>query len=60
MINFKAKDHFTLKDILGNEAYKQELVDLCGDARVPTLVIENQPMRESETIIGWMVDKYAP
>ena len=60
MTNFKARDHFTLKNIRENADYEKELVDLCGDTQVPTLVADGKPMRESEAIIGWLADKYAP
>ncbi len=56
--NLKIEDKIVFKDIRENPEYAKELVDLCGDKQVPTLLVENKPMRESEDIKKFLISKY--
>ena len=56
--NLNIADKIEHKDILETEAFKDELVQLCGDTQVPTLVIDGKPMRESEDIKKYLVGQF--
>ena len=47
-----------LKNIRENTDFEHELIEACGDATVPTLVVDGVPMRESEEIKRFLVDKF--
>lgn len=56
--NLKVADKIIHKNIRENPAYEKELVALCGDKTVPTLVVDGKPMRESEEINRFLVEKF--
>ena len=56
--NLNITDKIEHKDILETESFKDELVKLCGDTQVPTLVIDGKPMRESEDIKKYLVGQF--
>ncbi|MCH9631591.1 MAG: hypothetical protein S4CHLAM37_16150 [Chlamydiia bacterium] len=43
-----------MKDIKGNPEYIDELIKISGKKQVPCLVIDNEPMLESDAIILWI------
>ena len=58
IINLGIGDKIIRKNIRENVDYEKELVDLCGDKTVPTLVVEGKPMRGSEEISQFLVDRF--
>ncbi|MBF0278138.1 MAG: hypothetical protein HQM13_10120 [SAR324 cluster bacterium] len=56
--NLKIGDQIVMKNIRENADYQKELVDLCGDAQVPTLKSDGVPMREAEAINRFLVDQF--
>lgn len=56
--NLRIGDRITRKNIRENIDYERELVDLCGDKTVPTLVVDGKPMRGSEEISRFLVDRF--
>lgn len=58
MKNLKIEDKIVKKNIRENIDYEKELVDLCGDATVPTLLVDGKPMRESQAINKFLVDQF--
>lgn len=51
-------DKITKKNIRENADYEQELIALCGAKTVPVLVIDGKPMRGSEEINRFLVEKF--
>lgn len=58
--NLRIEDKFDMRNIRENEDYGNELEALCGNRTVPTIVINGKPMRESQDIIVYLMDKFAP
>ena len=56
--NLKISDRIILKNIHDNPEYMKELTSICGDSRVPTLVVDGEYIRESEAINNYLVDKF--
>lgn len=56
--NLKIGDKIVRKNIRENTNYEKELVDLCGDKQVPTLVVDGKPIRGSEDINRFLVDEF--
>ncbi len=56
--NLKIGDKVVMKNIREDSNHEKALIDLCGDAKVPTLVIDGKPMRESQDINRFLVDKF--
>ncbi|MBU3915968.1 glutathione S-transferase N-terminal domain-containing protein [bacterium] len=56
--NLKIQDQIVLKNIRENPDFDKELTQLCGDNKVPTLVIDGKPMRESEDIKAFLVSEF--
>jgi len=56
--NLGIADKVTMKDIREQVEYEDELVAICGDSTVPTLVVNGEVMRESEVINGFLVDQF--
>lgn len=57
--NLRIDDKIIKKNIRENADYEKELIDLCGDPKVPTLIVDGKPMRESEEINRFLVDKFS-
>ena len=47
------------KDIRLNETYKAELIQLGGKAQVPCLLIDGEPIYESDDIIEFLRDLFS-
>jgi len=58
IVNLKIDGQIVKKNIRENSDYETELETLCGDNKVPTLVVDGKPMRESETINSFLVDQF--
>ncbi len=56
--NLGISDRIDLKDIREQAEFEKELISLCGDATVPTLVVNGEAMRESESIKRYLVDQF--
>ena len=56
--NLKIGDKIVLKNLLEEPEYENELVQLCGNGEVPTLVVDGKPMRGSEDIKKLLVDNF--
>ncbi|MBI2090785.1 MAG: glutathione S-transferase N-terminal domain-containing protein [Deltaproteobacteria bacterium] len=56
--NLRISDRIIRKNIRENIDYEKELVGLCGDKTVPTLVVDGKPMRGSEEISRFLVDRF--
>ena len=56
--NLGIGEKITMKNIRENLEYEKELISHCGDKTVPTLMVDGSPMRESEAIKGFLVDKF--
>ena len=56
--NLGISKKINLKNIRENTDFEHELIKLCGDATVPTLVVDGKPMRESEDIKRFLVDTF--
>ena len=56
--NLRIGDRIVRKNIREKIDYERELVDLCGDKTVPTLVVDGKPMRGSEEINRFLVDRF--
>ena len=52
---FMAENHIAIpmKDTHQNPAAKEELAQIGGKSQVPCLIIDKQPLYESEDIIAW-------
>lgn len=47
-----------MKDTHADNAARDELVNLAGKTQVPCLVIDGNPMHESDDIIQWFEDNW--
>lgn len=56
--NLKIGDKIVRKNIRENIDFEQELITLCGDKTVPVLVVDGKPIRGSEEINSFLVDKF--
>ena len=56
--NLQIGDRIVQKNIRENSDYEKELISLCGDQTVPTLVVDGKPMRGSEEISQFLVDRF--
>jgi len=56
--NLKIQDKVILKNIRENPEFEKELLSVCGDKKVPTLMVDDEPMRESEAIKKFLVQKF--
>jgi glutaredoxin len=56
--NLKIQDQVTLKSIREDPEFEKELVIACGDNQVPTLMVDDKPMRESEDIKKFLVQNF--
>lgn len=57
--SLKISDKIVLKNILENRAYEKELIALCGNRTVPTLVIDGKPMHESADINSFLEETFS-
>ncbi len=58
MANLHCEDKITRKNIRENPEYEKELVALTGAKTVPVLVIDGKPLRGSEEINRYLVEKF--
>jgi glutaredoxin-related protein len=58
MTNLHCQDQVIKKNIRENPDYERELHALCGAKTVPVLVIDGEPLRGSEEINQFLVDKF--
>jgi|TARA_Y100000310_G_scaffold345317_1_gene463724 glutaredoxin-related protein len=56
--NLGIGDKITLKNIREEVEFERELVEICGDPTVPTLMVDGEAMRESEAINSFLVDTF--
>ena len=56
--NLGVGDKIVLKNIREEPQFLEELVALCGNKTVPTLVIDGSPMREAEAINNYLVEEF--
>ena len=56
--NLRVGNQIIRKNIRENIDYEKELVDLCGDKTVPTLVVDGKPIRGSEEINQFLVNRF--
>ncbi len=56
--NLRVGNQIIQKNIRENTDYEKELVDLCGDKTVPTLIVDGKPMRGSEEINQFLVNRF--
>ena len=56
--NLGIADKVIMKNIREQVEYEDELVAICGDSTVPTLMVNGEVMRESEVINGFLVDQF--
>ncbi len=56
--NLRVGGQIVQKNIREKADYEKELIDLCGDKTVPTLVVDGKPMRGSEEINQFLVDRF--
>lgn len=56
--NLGIADKIDFRNIRENPGYERELVELCGDKQVPTLIVDGAPMRESQDINAFLVDRF--
>jgi len=56
--NLKIQDQVVLKNIRESAEFENELSQLCGDTKVPTLKVDDKPMRESEAIKAFLVSEF--
>ncbi|HJN50401.1 MAG: glutathione S-transferase N-terminal domain-containing protein [Pseudomonadales bacterium] len=56
--NLGIADKITLKDIREQTEFEKELIAMCGDSTVPTLVVNGEAMRESDAINSFLVDNF--
>ncbi len=53
--NLKIQEVVELKNIRENPEFEKKLVTACGDNQVPTLFVDEKPMRESEDIKKFLI-----
>jgi glutaredoxin-related protein len=58
MSNLHCSDKVVMKNIRENPDYEQELVGLTGAQTVPVLVVDGKPVRGSEEISQFLVEKF--
>lgn len=58
MSNLHCSEKVALKNIRENPDYEQELVGLTGAKTVPVLVVDGKPVRGSEEISQFLVEKF--
>jgi glutaredoxin-related protein len=58
MSNLRCDDKVVMKNIRENPDYEQELVGLTGVKTVPVLVVDGKPVRGSEEISQFLVEKF--
>jgi glutaredoxin-related protein len=58
MSNLHCSEKVVMKNIRKNPDYEQELVDLTGAKTVPVLVVDGKPVRGSEEISQFLVEKF--
>ena len=51
--NLQIGDRVVQKNIRENADYEKELISLCGDQTVPTLVVDGKPMRDRRKLISF-------
>jgi glutaredoxin len=56
--NLHIDDKITKKNIRENPEYEAELIERAGAKTVPVLVIDGKPMRGSEEITQFLVEKF--
>ncbi len=56
--NLHCEDKVTKKNIRENAEYEKELITLTGAKTVPVLVIDGKPLRGSEEINRYLVEKF--
>jgi len=47
-----------LKNIFENPEVRQELITIAGKTQVPCLVVNGEPMHESDNIIEWLKENW--
>jgi len=47
-----------LKNVSANSETRQELITISGKTQVPCLVVDGQPMLESDDIIDWLANNW--
>jgi len=58
MSNLHCSEKVAMKNIRDNSAYEHELIGLTGAKTVPVLVIDGKPVRGSEEISQFLVEKF--
>ena len=60
VISFMKKNDIevTMKDTLGEQSYRQELLTIGGKTQVPCLVIDGKALYESDDIISWFKENW--
>ena len=58
MSNLHCSEKVVMKNIRKNPDYEQELVGLTGAKTVPVLVVDGKPVRGSEEISQFLVEKF--
>lgn len=48
------KNQITYKNIRKDPEFREELIELSGNKKVPTLVIDGEPMKESDDINAFL------
>ena len=58
MTNLHCEPQIVLKNIRENPGYEKELIALTGAKTVPVLVIDGKPLKGSEEINQFLVEKF--
>jgi glutathione S-transferase len=58
MANLHCEEKIVKKNIRENSEYEKELIALTGAKTVPVLVIDGKPLRGSEEINRYLVEKF--
>lgn len=56
--NLRIGDKITRKNIRENPDYEKELVARCGAKTVPVLIVDGEPIRGSDEINSFLVEKF--
>ncbi|MDH5560202.1 MAG: glutaredoxin [Deltaproteobacteria bacterium] len=56
--NLKIQDKIELKNIRENPEFEKTLIEIMGDKQVPTLIVDEKPMRESEDIKKFLIKSF--